>query len=283
MIKVKLLGRLGNQLFQFAFASLLAKRLGTHFLLDTNDQPFDLPYFELHGAWPLLQRRSVWKVYNKLQQAFLRKAPFVDLRDCRVPLDESRLRDEAVYWGYFQEYQLYEPIKADLLRWFTVLPKYRQTFETKYAPKLRQRPSVVASFRLGDYQSFDVFAKDGQPPILPLEWQRDILLTFDFEQFNLFIISDDIQQVEQRLQLQHPNLEYVRADVPTQLLLLQHADYGIISNSTFAWWGAYLNTTAQKIYCPQYFLGFHFGIEYPVNIYPPHWTQVPVSTQAAVL
>lgn len=276
MIKVKLLGRLGNQLFQFAFASLLTKRLQTSFLLDTNDQPFDLPYFELHGSWTLLQQRPVWKIYNKLQQAFLRNAPLVDLRDCRIPLDEQQLRDDAVYWGYYQDYRLYEPIKSQLLQWFSIKSIYRSSFEKTYAPKLRERPSIVASFRLGDYQSFDVFAKDGKSPILPLEWQRDILTSFDFDQFNVFIISDDIQQVEQRLGLQHRNIEYVKANVPTQLLLLTHADYCIISNSTFAWWGAYLNTIAKKIYCPQYFLGFHFGIEYPVNIYPPHWIQVPV-------
>jgi hypothetical protein len=56
---------------------------------------------------------------------------------------------------------------------------------------------------------------------------------------------------------------------------LLNAHECIISNSTFSWWGAWLNTRPdKKIYAPEYFLGWRIKKEYPQNIYPHDWVKV---------
>jgi hypothetical protein len=50
MIGVKLEGRLGNQMFQYAFAYALAKATGQYFFIDQEKYAFDgRRYFELSG------------------------------------------------------------------------------------------------------------------------------------------------------------------------------------------------------------------------------------------
>ena len=58
--------------------------------------------------------------------------------------------------------------------------------------------------------------------------------------------------------------------------LLLHADKLIISNSSFAWWGAYLNKNKTEVFVPQYWLGFKVDKEIPADIIPARFISVPV-------
>jgi len=56
---------------------------------------------------------------------------------------------------------------------------------------------------------------------------------------------------------------------------LTNANICITGNSTFSWWGAWLNNIPGKIiYAPKYFLGWKVKKESPINIYPEGWIQI---------
>jgi len=89
-------------------------------------------------------------------------------------------------------------------------------------------------------------------------------------------VSDDIDFA--RTEFTHiPNSEFSQSDMITDFQIIMNADVSILSNSSFAWWAAYLNPKKNKIiYCPQYWLGFKVKKEYPENIIPTAWNQIKV-------
>jgi hypothetical protein len=57
-----------------------------------------------------------------------------------------------------------------------------------------------------------------------------------------------------------------------------NADKLIISNSSFAWWGTYLNKKNAEVFAPRYWLGFKIRKEYPVGIFNSlNWNLVEVN------
>jgi len=53
-------------------------------------------------------------------------------------------------------------------------------------------------------------------------------------------------------------------------------EYGVCSNSTFSWWGAYLMKNRKKVIFPKYWLGWKQKIEIPSGIYPEFATILEV-------
>jgi len=45
----------------------------------------------------------------------------------------------------------------------------------------------------------------------------------------------------------------------------------ILANSTFSWWGAYLNPNNPVVFAPKYWLGFKVNLEYPKGIMSVDW------------
>ena len=67
---------------------------------------------------------------------------------------------------------------------------------------------------------------------------------------------------------------FVPDGLPDGLLsLMSLCKYGVCSNSTFAWWGAYLMKKKQYIVFPKYWLGWKTKVESHPGIQPP-WSNI---------
>jgi hypothetical protein len=276
MIIVKLRGRLGNQLFQYALGRLMAKRYNTTFMIDSSGQKFNLEYFNLCQNIGLLSNNILEKINNKAVKLLSLKMPKVVMEDVTLTVDQSKLLDNRKYLGYFQEYDLYNEVRSELIKDFSIKNKYIREFNERFKKSFYSKKTLTVSFRLGDYKGFTFFIKDGILPFIPFYWYEQVLSQFDLDEYAVYFMSDDIDFVEKYFSVRHPNITYVRAGVATQLHMMANANVCVISNSTFAWWGAYLNNIGGRIICPQYFLGFMMGENVPPNIYPNHWEQVEV-------
>ncbi|NBT58731.1 alpha-1,2-fucosyltransferase [bacterium] len=68
--------------------------------------------------------------------------------------------------------------------------------------------------------------------------------------FTVFVFSDDVEAIQRELKLDLPHY-FVKPDGKAssheELHLMSLCNHAIISNSTFAWWGAWLNSSKEKI------------------------------------
>ena len=74
-------------------------------------------------------------------------------------------------------------------------------------------------------------------------------LTKRIGSISLFMFSDDIEWVRQNLKFPIPTTYVEHADMPDyeRMILMSHCEHNIIANSSFSWWGAWLNQNPEKI------------------------------------
>ena len=220
---------LGNQMFFLAAQTSYARHFHKEICLieksDVNDA-FDLPFRFCTPA-------EVQKAEQK-QCAFYRFDPaFFKQSDCSMML-HAYLQDER----FFAD-------KADLI-------KKMFRFSRPLAPELTPLKneiitgnSVAVHIRRGDY-----LEKPHLYPILPLSYYEagaDYIRKKTHSPVHLYIFSDDTDWVEKNFKSKHP-FTIVRGNSGvTDLHLMTLCHHDIIANSTFSWWGAYLNKNPDKI------------------------------------
>lgn len=268
------MGRMGNQMFQYACARNLELNHGYSCSLDDLSQ---LKYFELGN---LAHWSNAWKsklffhVAKRLHGMSVARLDFEDmLQDYSTWL--LSIDQPTMVWGFFQS-ELYFKTAVHAIRdSFRVKPKYQVGFQA-FIRKYGLLPGAYNAIHLRrtDYKGFTVKGLQGDDFTLPLAYYDQALALLG-QDLPLVIVSDDPAYCQQVYG--HINQVVVSTeDAITDFQILRHASKLVISNSTFAWWAAWLNADAQAIYCPQYFLGFKEEKEVPINIYPEAWQQINV-------
>mgnify|MGYP001272465500 CR=1 FL=1 len=128
MIIVEIEGRLGNQLFQYAFAKSLGYRLGAMVLIDEPHHKFDLPNFFQLRNFNALKNKLLRKIYRHR----LRKKS-VSNNEC--PKDVlNDLTNGTIYSGFFQSEKYFQTARDSILEEFVPHQKFILEYE-KYFKK----------------------------------------------------------------------------------------------------------------------------------------------------
>jgi hypothetical protein len=124
---------------------------------------------------------------------------------------------------------------------------------------------VFIHIRKTDYINLEVLGKLGAD--LPLSYYNKAISIMTEQIKNPFFIflSDDLYFIQQKFQ-NIQNKVISTLDQYGDLALMSLCKYGILSNSSFSWWGAYFMKEREKVIVPKYWLGFKSGIEYPPGI-----------------
>lgn len=291
MIAIELAGGLGNLMFEYAFIYSTHKRLKTSFFLIKSGTPIllyeyfivhrnpfyyiDLIFFN-HDGYKLFFSHYLKGFFTKLFiKSRLTKKIKVDNRE--EPAEAlKRIRNNVIYEGYFQSEAYFKPHAAEIKKLFTIKPRYVRLFAEKFAWLKKHKRVVTVHIRRTDYTTaFEYLDLGGCDLTLPFSYYHQLIQEIDQPENFYVIISDDIATVRSEFDYL-PNKYFSNEPAIIDFQLMQHADVCILANSSFSWWAAYLNPKAAQIYCPTYYLGFLKKIEYPNQIYPSHWIQVPV-------
>ena len=256
---IKLDGRMGNQMFQWAFGRAFEAKNGIMPIFDDSKETLKLDCFKLS--------KEIKTIYKPLWNKILRKTiPFRNLRNkltelkviypqykeetiCLYQPDLFEVTPPAYISGYFQTEKYFEQIREQLQKDFQ-LTKPLNNANKEILEKIRNTNSVSIHFRRGDYLKSRVAANFGN---IGEQYYHDAIKYISentSEPLTLFVFSDDINWIRKNIKFGHETV-YVDINSGKQgyfdLELMKNCKHNIIANSSFSWWGGWLNENPDKI------------------------------------
>lgn len=257
-ISSHLIGGLGNQLFQISHA------LSQGF--ENEREVIFLP----HSTTQLQGNNTtqyVDNIYSKLK--------FVDNITNYDVIQEQGFNYNKIYpsnkntlfYGYFQSSKYFANYRKEIMDIFSPPKSFIDKMYLKY-PQLNEKNTVSLHVRIGDYLNFPTI----HPTVSENYLMNAIKKIGDYS--HIFLFSDNHQFLK-NLKLQ--NKIIISEKDYEELWLMSLCQNNIISNSTFSWWGSFLNQNDLKIVVAP---SLWFGPDGPKNfedIYEKRWNIIDVS------
>ncbi len=260
MIVVRLKARLGNQLFQYATGRALALRLGVPLAFDRRSFPrpdhqpqidvFDLPVVPANDQDLPLERHSVMaRVFQRPHAALKGTRLHRERRDLKFDPNVLSLPDNSYLDGYFQS-EGYFADRADQIRSDLEPPPPSEADRSVLAAMDATTP-VSVHVRRGDYVESEKLGRlfgTCEPP-----YYREAAALIAGRvggPVTFFVFSDDPDWAAANLDLGFPTV-VVDHNGPEaghhDMRLMAACRHHVIANSSFSWWGAWLNDRPDKI------------------------------------
>ena len=213
MLSVELLGRLGNQLFQYATLVSVAKRNNLSFGFNTEWLGKDI-----------FKNIDYGYNFNNINPKFCINEGNNNGYNPNVfnAIEYIRLV------GYFQSEKYFSDIKEDLKHYFHV-----DSIDTEY----NYDDYCYIHFRGGDYVSHNY--------IPSFEWYMEAIgkMISIKPDIKFVVITDDIELASKYFN----GFQILTNDMKTDYTYMRYSKYKIISASTFSWWGAYFSLDDDAI------------------------------------
>lgn len=274
MIKVDLWGRMGNQMFQYAFAINTARKFKTIFFIAPTE-PFELTkYFKLDFFTHFCYTNSFFKLYCKIVHRLCNNELISQINEGNVSL-----KNNVSYRGFFQSENFFLESHEEVKSRLVLKKKWKLQFVKEYGALFAEdKKNIVMHFRRTDYVLHGDESYGGQNMCLPMSYYDNCLsLIKKLNEYQVICISDDLDFVKDYYKDRNDYL-FLANDAIIDFQFILNADIAVIANSSFSWWAAYLNSKKNKIvYAPEYWFGFKVNQEIPANIIPKDFKSVNVN------
>lgn len=286
MIIVGIAGGLGNQMFQYAFYRALMEK-GKNVKID-----LDLSWhgkYEMHNGYELHRIFSVKEnvatkdeikelvgsrnIFNRFLRRYKLKKTFYftpKLEDC-IRFNEKFLNVDNIYlFSAWQTEKYFSTVKSIIEKEFVFKLKMNEDSQS-IAKQIMQENSVSIHVRRGDYLNNEQLRGICTVEYFTRAIERIKQLV---KQPRFYVFSDDIQWCKEHFLFD--NIKYVSSnsgiDSYQDMQLMSLCKHNITSNSTFSWWGAWLNKNVNKIVIsPKKWFN---GIDGTKDIIPDEWMKV---------
>jgi len=266
MIVARNIGRLGNNMLQISCAIGYARKYGYQWAADTGSGLSE-PYSCIHKAFPNLPKEN-WgsgQRYYEHPNAF---CPIHEVHKNECHFDYHPIPDlgpNVSLQGFFQSYKYFEGQDEEIKKVFA-LPVY---------PEYAFYTSL--HIRRGDY----VQHSGSFPPIEKGYFNKALDMIHERSGCeNLIVFSDDIAWSKTNVDHEEFYIEFSEGRTEREdLAVMASCSHNIIANSTFSWWGSWLNNNPDKIVISpssETWFGPTAGVKKPVvDLIPPNWIKIP--------
>lgn len=211
-------GRLGNQMFQYAALKGIANKINTNYIIPesnnemSSQQLTDIFLLNNNVGYGITNYKQVQELDFKYDNLFI-----------------QTITDNTDIKGYFQSEKYFKHIEQDIKNDFT----FKQTYS------IPDKKYVSIHVRRGDYLLLQNYH-----PTCSIDYYKNAMTLFP--NHNFLVISDDINWCKN--QEIFANCEFWEGkNIAHDLYVMTKAEHNIIANSSFSWWGAWLNQNADRI------------------------------------
>lgn len=222
---VALLGRLGNQLFQYAFLRSAARRLGTRFYCPPwmGDRIFHLDDERERAPEPQAPSRT----YRQPRE------------NCGFDAEALRVEDGSDVFGFFQS-ERYFCGRSEVRRWYRFREEVASVARRKYG-RVDFSDAVGLHLRFGDKKGLPLY-------YLPSPgYYRRAVSRHARHRRAVLVFSDEPPLAREHLRGLGGGLVFMEGNAPAEdLYLMTLCRDFVCSPSTLSWWGAWLDPREGK-------------------------------------
>jgi len=273
-------GRLGNQLFQYAFLKTIKKE--NEIILVSGFEEIK-EVFEIEGVFNVNKKNKwtralVFRVIKPILLILSNKKIISSLEVMREDVLTGYSREAA---GFINKEGFFKNIKFIKLGFFQSETFFDEKeisqlrIKTKFIniakQKLKQIPEdytkIFIHIRRGDYKEYKVYGKN---TLLPLKYYKEQIEWFENNRKKPFFIflSDEPEFIEKEFSYIDNKLTSENNHYGVDLAIMTQCSCAILSPSSFGWWGSYLMKRKDTIFAPKYWLGFNSLESYHSNALP---------------
>lgn len=256
---VRCIGGLGNQMFQYAFyVAMKAGHSETYFDISSFDRYNVHNGFELSNIFgvefesPSLIQRLTLSFHGGgilstiLRRIFPNRSTEFRENGLRYHSDVFTNDKSRYYIGYWQSWKYFNGIE-DIIKWsFTFDETLLPAENVDILSKIEKTNSVSIHIRRGDYINNPVYSG-----IATSEYYKNAVIKIAsmVDNPSFFIFTNDSKWCRSNIDL--PNSYIIDNNVGEKsywdMFLMSRCRHNIIANSSFSWWGAWLNENKSKI------------------------------------
>jgi hypothetical protein len=269
MIIVRLIGGLGNQFFQYAMGRRLAEKHKTTLKIDIS--PFEEYKLHKYSLWAFNIQEDIASKEEIKALTYKKEKHFHFDSDV---LDSS---DDVYLEGYWQTEQYFKDIPEIIRQEFSVKTPLAGR-DKELAKQTKSCDAVSLHIRRGDYVPLTYGDQIFDACDLGYYFESIRLLLSQVQDPHFFIFSDDPEWARDNLKLSHPTTLVDHNDASRNyedLRLMGFCQHHIIANSSFSWWGAWLNPNPHKrVFAPKKWFNDNVRNLDPKDIIPSLWVRL---------
>tara|TARA_B100001059_G_scaffold60917_1_gene56701 strand:+ start:2384 stop:3235 length:852 start_codon:yes stop_codon:yes gene_type:complete len=271
------LGRLGNQMFEYAALRGIAAKHGYDWCIPTPDRK-GIENYSLHECFKLVPERKEG-VIEEFQYAQEPHFHFSKELFEQCP-------DNVSLYGFFQSWRYFDHISDTIRKDYTFHDEHLIPCQEMMQELEGQEP-IMLHVRRGDPSLTDPrgfkwsYTQCGdQHPVQPIEYYEKALSKFDPKQ-PVIVFSDSVEWVKEqeffsgnRFLISEPEDKYADGSFTpyADLCLMSLCSHAIIANSSMSWWGAWLiSNPNKKVIAPKMWFGPAYADKDTKDLYCPDW------------
>jgi hypothetical protein len=255
------LGRLGNQMFQYASLRGIA---------ENNGYEWCIPPSDIFGNIDTNVKYSDTTIYKCFNLHTTKNFKLIDgdtVNESFFHFDKdlfNNCRDNISLKGYFQSEKYFKHIEDDIRKDFS-FNENTINLAKEFLFEIGSYDVISLHIRRGDYLNYS------HHPTQSLEYYSKSLEKLNSD-LPVIIFSDDTNWVKNQ-SLFSSNRFLISENNTTEfdLCLMSLCSHHIIANSSFSWWGAWLAKGNKKVIAPKNWFGDAFVNYNMEDLYCPNW------------